>query len=113
MYECVTCGRPVRGAKRFLCRSCIWHFGNKSEWSAWLSDIVREEDRKRQKDLYWHRAGVAILSYDDEKQPGDYPKPAVALHTRSDSFDGLPYSPYPTEQENRIYRKANGLPMSL
>ncbi len=101
---CSVCSKEIDGTE-WVCKSCAKEHGlvgkPYQEWPAWVRDLALQEQGERRYHAVWDCITVPV---DDLDNQAEEPCPPVRRRPI------LPYAPYPTEEENRQYRRANRIP---
>lgn len=113
-YYCI-CGKVIP-RKWEICSACREQYGDRRDWHDWMVELVSDNKKNYYQDLKDERTLLPFDDEQDEDSDDDDGKWADPLLTRDskdmhfDDYDALPYAPYQTEDDNRRYRVANGIP---
>ena len=93
-----------------LCSECNEIYGNRSEWPDWLSFLISDNNRISYDNRKWN-AFVFEYFEQEETEPSGAKEKLIRIGGDNIlvGMCSLPYSPYQVEDDNKRYRKANGI----
>ncbi len=104
---CAICSSELHGTA-WVCGRCAKEHGLREkpypEWPGWARALVNQEQYERR----YHECWDARLQDLEDATEGVAEEKAPRPPMRRRPL--LPYAPYPTDKENRQYRRANGIP---
>ncbi len=104
--RCAICDDET-GNAHWVCEKCKGEHNLRSrpytEWPGWVRALVNQEQHERRYHQVWDDL-LTDLQVADGPQEDKAPRPPTRRRPL------LPYAPYPTDEENRQYRRANRIP---
>lgn len=93
-----------------LCSECNEIYGNRSEWPEWLSFLVSDNNRIIYDNRKWNAFVFGYFEQEGVKPNRSKNKPIrIGGDNVLVGLCSLPYAPYQDEDDNKRYRKANGI----
>ena len=111
---CPGCAKETKPKSWSLCPTCLKRYGSRVEdWPEWLREQTRGLHRERDQAYVTEIRRIPSEVMDEGLDPAYVPD--MPLYTRPagemamSAGQLLPYAPYDNEDDNRRYRRANGI----
>lgn len=115
-YSCPVCGE-YKTKTAIICQECNQLYGERDEWPQWLCYVVADADREIKSDSRRQERELPLEETGDSMW-SDTPlyfggKEEYVILRYPQTGDGIrisvPYAPYGNADDNRRYRRANGI----
>ena len=111
---CPACARETKPKVWNLCPACLKKYGKAiDEWPGWLREQTRGLDRERKQEYVAEIRRLPSEALDEGLTPAWVPDEPLHTRPRAEmemvAGELLPYAPYDNDDDNRRYRRANGI----